>query len=59
MLNLNLPTHFNAAHYLVDRHVEEGRGERPAILFEDETHTYDQLRQQVNRVEAYAQSFGR
>lgn len=50
MLNLNLPAHFNAAHYLVDRHVEEGRGERPAILFEDEIHTYDQLRQQVNRV---------
>lgn len=50
MLNLNLPTHFNAAHYLVDRHVEEGRGERQAILFEDEIHTYDQMRQQVNRV---------
>ena len=49
MLNLNLPAHFNAAHYLVDRHVEEGRGDRPAILFEDEIHTYDQLRQQVNR----------
>jgi benzoate-CoA ligase len=50
MLNLNLPTHFNAAHYLVDRHVGEGRGGCPAILFEDEIHTYDQLRQQVNRV---------
>ncbi len=50
MLNLNLPAHFNAAHYLVDRHVDEGRGDRPAILFEDESHTYDQLRRQVNRV---------
>jgi 4-hydroxybenzoate-CoA ligase len=49
MLNLNLPPFFNAAHYLVDRHVAEGRGDRPAILFEDETHTYDQLRQHVNR----------
>ncbi len=49
MLNLNLPPFFNAAHYLVDRHVEEGRGDRPAILFEDETHTYDQLRRHVNR----------
>lgn len=49
MLNLNLPTDFNAAHHLVDRHVAEGRGDRPAILFEDEIHTYDQLRRQVNR----------
>ena len=50
MLDVNLPDRFNAAHYLVDRHVEEGRGDRPAILFEDESHTYDQLRRQVNRV---------
>ncbi len=49
MLDLNLPHRFNAAQYLVDRHVAAGHGDRPAILFEDEVHTYDQLRRQVNR----------
>jgi len=37
MLKLNLPKRFNAAQYFVDRNVEEGRGERPAIFFEDQT----------------------
>ena len=58
MLNVNLPEVFNAAHYLVDRHVEKGRGDRPAILFEDEIHTYDQLRRQVNRAGHMLKSLG-
>ena len=49
MLELNLPKRFNAAQYLVDRNVEEGRGERPAIFFEDQTYNYDQVLEKVNR----------
>lgn len=49
MLELNLPKRFNAAQYLVDRNVEEGRGEKPAIFFEDQTYTYGQVLENVNR----------
>jgi acyl-coenzyme A synthetase/AMP-(fatty) acid ligase len=49
MLELNLPKRFNAAQYLVDRNVEEGRGERPAIFFEDQTYNYHQVLEKVNR----------
>ena len=49
MLELNLPGRFNAAQYFVDRNVEEGRGEKTAILFEDRTFTYSQLLENVNR----------
>ena len=49
MLKLNLPKRFNAAQYLVDRNVEEGRGERPAIFFEDQTYNYHQVLEKVNR----------
>lgn len=49
MIELNLPKHFNAARYLVDRNVEEGRGERPAIYFEDQTYNYHQVLENVNR----------
>jgi len=49
MLKLNLPRRFNAAQYLVDRNVEEGRGERPAIFFEDQTYNYTLVLEKVNR----------
>ena len=49
MLELNLPKRFNAAQYLVDRNVEEGRGERPAIFFEDQTYNYHQVLENVNK----------
>jgi benzoate-CoA ligase len=49
MLKLNLPSHFNAAQYFIDRNVEEGRGEKPAILSGDQTYTYNQVLESVNR----------
>ncbi|HDZ91192.1 MAG: benzoate-CoA ligase family protein [Deltaproteobacteria bacterium] len=48
MLELNLPRQFNAAQYLIDRNVVEGRGERQAIFFGDETYNYTQVLQKVN-----------
>ncbi|MGD9080912.1 MAG: AMP-binding protein, partial [Desulfobacterales bacterium] len=50
MLELNLPRRFNAAEYFVDRNVDEGRGEKPAIVFEDQSHTYRQFLEKVNRM---------
>ncbi|RTZ95637.1 MAG: benzoate-CoA ligase family protein [Deltaproteobacteria bacterium] len=49
MLSLNLPRRFNAAEYFVDRNVEKGRGDDPAILFENRTYTYRQVQENVNR----------
>lgn len=49
MLELNLPRQFNAARYLIDRNVEDGRGESTAILYEDQACTYSQVLDRVNR----------
>ncbi len=49
MLELNLPRKFNAAEYFVDRNVAEGRGDKTAILYEDQTVTYHRLQENVNR----------
>ena len=50
MLELNLSRQFNAAEYFVDRNVAEGRGDKTAILFEDQAVSYDGLMENVNRV---------
>jgi benzoate-CoA ligase len=50
MLELNLPRQFNAADYFVDRNVAEGRGDKTAILYEDQAVTYERLMENVNRV---------
>lgn len=47
---LHYPESLNAAYEMVDRHVEAGKGDKPAIIFEEQVITYDQLRRQVNRV---------
>lgn len=43
------PEELNLADYLLDRHVREGRGGNPAIRFMDETVTYAELQERVNR----------
>ena len=58
MLELNLPRQFNAAEYFVDRNVAEGRGDKTAILFEDQAVTYDQLMENVNRVASVLTELG-
>jgi benzoate-CoA ligase len=44
-----IPAQFNVARFFVDRHVEEGRGSRPAFHCEDRTLTYASLQELVNR----------
>ncbi|MCE5335741.1 MAG: acyl-CoA synthetase [Desulfobacteraceae bacterium] len=43
------PERLNLAHHLLDRHIEEGRGENPAIKYQDRTITYFELQRLVNR----------
>ena len=43
MSELGIPERLNAAEALVDVHVAEGRGAKPAILCGDRTVTYDDL----------------
>jgi len=45
-----LPDEFNAATYFVDRHLQEGRGDKIAFEGDGATLTYRQLSEQVNRV---------
>lgn len=46
---LHYPKELNAAEEMVDRHVESGRGAEPAIIFQGETLTYEELQRRVNR----------
>ncbi len=46
---LSLPEHFNAAVYFIERNLEEGRGDAPAILFQDQAITYREVAEQVGR----------
>ena len=40
---------FNTAVYMIDRHIGEGRGDRPAFVTDHETVTYAELAERVNR----------
>jgi 2-aminobenzoate-CoA ligase len=44
------PDRLNVTQELLDRGVEAGRGDRPAVLFQDRTVTYAALQGQVNRL---------
>ncbi|MFC7734435.1 benzoate-CoA ligase family protein [Roseomonas sp. GCM10028921] len=44
------PTRLNCAAELLDRNVERGRGDHPAIITPEETLTYRQLQERVNRI---------
>jgi len=48
-ISFDVPQVFNMATVLVDRHVEEGRGDRVAIYCGDESITYRQLQSRVNK----------
>jgi len=50
MSALELPERLNAAAVLVDAHIAEGRGAKPAILCGERTITYEDLHEGVNRV---------
>ena len=49
MATVDLPERLNAAAVFVDRHIAEGRGDKPAILCGDRTVTYADLHEGVNR----------
>lgn len=48
--SISLLDEFNATSYFVDRHIQEGRGEKIAIEYEGARVTYRQLFESVNRV---------
>lgn len=50
MPGIDLPERFNAAVELVDSHIAQGRGAKPAILSGERTVTYQDLYEAVNRV---------
>src|SRR2546426_12190977 len=45
-----IPRELNAAHWFVDRHVEEGRDDRLAIIYEGQRLTYGDVRSEERRV---------
>ncbi len=52
------PARLNSTEELVDRHVTEGRGDRVAILFEDQRITYRALQASINRLGSALQGLG-
>ncbi|MDA2934442.1 benzoate-CoA ligase family protein [Acidobacteria bacterium AH-259-D05] len=46
---IQVPKVFNQAEFLVDRHLQEGRGHRPVIYFQDRMISYEELAAMVNR----------
>lgn len=48
-IDYEVPETFNMATVLVDKHVEEGRGDRVAIYHGDDTITYRELQRRVNK----------
>lgn len=49
---------FNAADYLVDRHLRDGNGERTAVVSGPRTLTYHQLADEVHRIAAGLRALG-
>jgi len=47
---VTFPERFNLADYYLDDRVREGRGDRPAILYRDETWTYADVQAAANRM---------
>lgn len=47
---MEIPEQFNIVSYMLDRHIKEGRGDRPAIYYKDQVITWQQVADQANRV---------
>ncbi|MBI4638835.1 MAG: acyl-CoA synthetase [Candidatus Rokubacteria bacterium] len=52
------PGRLNSTEELIDRHVAEGRGDRPALLFEDQKVTYRALQASINKLGSALQALG-
>ncbi len=48
-MSFSTPTYFNIADYFLDRRVEEGKGDRPAIRTDASVHTYAEVQTMANR----------
>src|SRR5918994_4282637 len=48
-MNLDLPDIYNAATTFVDENIAAGRGKRTAIYYQDQTFTYQDVLEKVNR----------
>ena len=46
---LELPRSYNAATHFIDRHLDEGRASKIAVIDEQGSYTYAQLAERVNR----------
>lgn len=46
----DIPEEFNLASYMLDRHVQEGRGDKVAVYYGDQKITYRELAETANRV---------
>ena len=47
---IDIPEQFNIVSHMLDRHLLEGRGDRPAIYFKDQVMTWAQVADLANRV---------
>lgn len=54
----NIPDEFNLASYLLDRHLEQGRGNKTAVYYEDKVITYAELAEMANRFGNALRSLG-
>jgi 2-aminobenzoate-CoA ligase len=52
------PRRLNSTEELVDRHIEAGRGDRVAILFEEQKITYAELQASINKLGSALKSLG-
>jgi 2-aminobenzoate-CoA ligase len=52
------PARLNSTEELIDRHVAEGRGDRVALLFEDQRITYRALQSSINRLGSALRGLG-
>ncbi|MCK5836645.1 MAG: benzoate-CoA ligase family protein [Desulfobacula sp.] len=50
MASFEIPDQFNIASYMLDRHIKEGRGNRPAIYYKDQAITWSDVVAQANQV---------
>ncbi|MEM9067278.1 MAG: benzoate-CoA ligase family protein [Myxococcota bacterium] len=52
------PARFNLAHYYLDARLEEGRGDRPAVIVGDEVYRYEDVARRSNRARAALEARG-
>lgn len=49
-MRITFPEQFNLATYFLDDRIAEGRGDRVAVYYEDQTYTYADVQRMANRM---------